>query len=212
VSPLLVAGYVLSITATVLAWAIVPKRPDHRPVALLLSLGLAADLVQRVLVSTVLDVPGPYQGGARVAFHLQEAAFVAWPFGVVAAVVAAFPRRRPWPVLPAWALAVLVLAAGYPAIRGDVLRKAYLAIHLGALAVALGVFLAWIRHRQAMGLTRGAVLAVLAVELFLLFGPYRGSVFTSWAVAQGAYVTLYAALSMAQGVSLWDQWKGSRSG
>jgi hypothetical protein len=211
VSPLLVAGYVFSITATVLAWAIVAQRPKHRPVALLLSLGLAADLAQRVLVSAVLNVPGPYAGGARLAFHVQEAAFIAWPFGIVAAVVAVYSKRRPWPVLPAWALAACVLAAGYPAIRGDVLRGAYLAIQLGALLVALGVFLAWIRHRLGMGLTRGAVLAILAVELFLLLGPYRGSVFTSWAVAQGAYTTLYAALVLAQGVSLWDRWKGSRS-
>jgi hypothetical protein len=92
-----------------------------------------------------------------------------------------------------------------------VLRRPYLAIDLGTLLVALGVFLAWIRHRSGMGLTRGAVLAILAVELFLLVGPYRGSVFATWAVAQGAYTTLYAALALAQGVSLWDLWKGSRS-
>jgi hypothetical protein len=95
VSPLLVAGDVSSVTATVLAWPIVAQRPEHRPVALLLSLGLAADLVQRVLVSAVLNVPGPYAGGERVAFHVQEAAFIAWTFGIVATVIAVYAKRRP---------------------------------------------------------------------------------------------------------------------
>jgi hypothetical protein len=102
VSPLLVAGYVFSITATVLAWAIVAQRPEHRPVALLLSLGLAADLAQRVLVSAVLNVPGPYAGGARLAFHVQEAAFIVGkslftfraqdPVGILRAAIREAPR------------------------------------------------------------------------------------------------------------------------
>lgn len=206
-----------SIVAAVLAWLVAKRRPEHRPVALLISLSLFADVVRRALELYVIvpartaSLGAPLTGWPRAAGHLDAALFVAWPASLAAVALLVFSRRRPWPVLAAWVLLVVVLVAGYPAIRGDVLRRAYLGAQLAALAVAVGAGVTWAWRREAFGLTRGAVALIVGVELLLLFGAWRGNVFTTWDIVQGSYTTLYAGIAVLQGVSLWASSKGSTS-
>src|SRR4051812_1163686 len=91
--------YALSLTATALAWGIARRHVEHRPIAMLLSLGLASDVGRRLLNIAVLSTPGPYAGTARVAYHIEQALYLAWLAGVTATSLRLFIPRRPlWPI------------------------------------------------------------------------------------------------------------------
>jgi hypothetical protein len=96
--------YVLSITATILAWSLAGRRGGHRSVAYLLTCGLVLDVARRALRTLVL-APGyatlsgaPSTAWLRVAFHAEEAMFIAGPAAMAAASLAVFLRKSPWPV------------------------------------------------------------------------------------------------------------------
>jgi hypothetical protein len=75
--------YLFSALATALAWAVVRSRPAHWPLAVLLTFGLASDIMRHTLKGYVL-VPGyaalggaPSTGWLRVAFNVDQAGFMA---------------------------------------------------------------------------------------------------------------------------------------
>lgn len=78
-------AFALSILACALAWALVRRRPEHRPVALLLTLGLFADIVRQALAVYAIGPArassggAPLTGWARAAGHLDAALFTAYP-------------------------------------------------------------------------------------------------------------------------------------
>ena len=87
---LLAFSYVLSVTATVLAWPVARRRPEHIPIAALLTYGLASDLTRRLLREHIL-APGyaalagaPATGWLRVALNIEQALFLGWPAGLAA--------------------------------------------------------------------------------------------------------------------------------
>lgn len=214
----LAVGYVFSALAALLAWRLAARRPDYRPVALLLTLGLGIDVARRALGLFVISPArvtfgtAPFVGFARAAGHVDSALFLAWPAGLAALAIFVFSRRRSWAVLAIYVVAVVVLVIAYPLTRGDVLRRAYLAAELAALLIAVGTFLMWAIRGEAVTVPHLATMMILSIDLATLLGPWRGNVFTSWPAAQVMYTTLYAALAILQGVSSWFLSRPSRSG
>ena len=193
-------------TAAMVAW----RREDHRPFALFLVAMVVCSAARWVLVTwwlvpfraSYLDTP--LAGPALVAAHVDAALWLAWPAGLAASAVAVFMRKRPWLVGAAWALASLAIAFAYPATRGDVLRRCYLAAELAALVVAAGSVGMWTRLHQSVTLPRACVLLVALFDFAtVVMGPWVGDPFRDWHKAQILYSMLYGSLILMQGGSLW---------
>lgn len=207
---LVLLTYALSAVATGLAWAVAWRRADHRPVALLLTLGLAADVLRRALYLYVL-LPGyqaagsgPLTGWYRVAGNLDAAAFLVWPAAIAGASVRVCLGRRPVLVVAAWAVASAALAACYPVARGASLARVFLVAELAALLVATEAIVTWVRRGHAPGVQHVSVALVVAAELCaVIAGPWKVDLFGAWSLAQLGYAALYVVLIVLQGGSGW---------
>jgi hypothetical protein len=203
--------YALSALATALAWVVARRRAEHRPIALLLTLGLASDAVRRLLFvyaigpGYVVAAGGPLTGAARGAFHVEQALFLAWPAAFTAAALAIFLKRRPWLVAGAWALMSGAVIVAYPTIRGASLQRVYLGVQAVSLAASCGFLLAWFRSAdRGVAVAHGCIALVLVTELVsLMIGPWRADLFTAWPIAQGSYAVVFLSLILMQGGALW---------
>jgi len=199
-----------------LAWVVVRRRPDHRPVAAVLTVGLVSDVARQALrVAVFLPARerlhgAPFTGWVRVAADVDNALFLAYPAAIVALMVVVFLRRRAWPVAVLWALAVAALAIAYPASRGAVLSRCYLAAELAAVAMTVGAAVTWFWRREAPTLTHGIALLIGASEAATLLPFYKG-LFNSWTLARASYVTLYAILIVLYGGVVCGSSSRSRS-
>lgn len=140
--------------------------------------------------------PAPYTGAARVAFHLEQAAFIAWPAIVCALAWSSLSRSRAWPVLASWSAAAAALVLLYPEVRGEPLGRVYRA--LTVLAV-LGGAAALLRVTRAPGRAGIVSLALLAGVAAELAGPYLARPFEWWP-AQLTYAIVFTGLSLTFGV------------
>ena len=207
---------VLSAITTALAWRLARERPDHRPVAALLTLGFAADLARQTLRIAVFlpardrFAGAPYAGWTRVAADVDNALVLAYPAAIVAVALWVFLRRRPWPVAVFWAVAVAALAVAYPVTRGAVLSRCYLGAELVAIAVTLGAAAMWLGRHEPPTLTHAVTLLIGASEAATLV-TFRKGLFTSWTLAQAGYVTLYVILIFLQGGAVCGSSSSSRS-
>jgi hypothetical protein len=207
------AVYLASIAAVVLAWAIARRRSEHRPAAILLSVGLASDVIRRALYFGALAPAylrfgqAPFEGWARVAGNLDQALFLLWPAALVALARVGFgrasARRSLAQVAAAWATAAAALVIAYPLTRGAVLARCYLAVEIAALLAVAVTIGAWVRERRSPELHHVAVALAATAELCTLGGPWRINLFGSWPLAQTVYFTLFVVLLVLQGGSLW---------
>jgi hypothetical protein len=199
----------LSVLATVLAWIVARHRPEHRPIAWLLGYGLATDAVRELIGARVLrparvELAGaPFAGWTRAAFHVESALFLGWMVGVAAMAVWVFGKRRPWGLLVAWALAVTVLALGYPTVRGELLGKTYLALELAALCTSIGCFISWFAGRERARPHHLIAGFIIIAELSTLAGPFRFGVFDAWDLSRSIFVALYLTLIPTHGFIAW---------
>jgi FtsH-binding integral membrane protein len=201
--------YWLAAFAAVLAVVLAYRRAEHRPVAVFLVSMVVLDVARLYLRSAFhLDVPGPYVGAQRVAFHGDEAGFLAWPAGLAALALAVFDgRRRPWPPALAWAVVWVALVALYPSdlVRGDGLRRVYLAAFLTGLAVVVVTLVRW-TSKKARPHSEHAVMFLLGAAECVRLMSFSGAIAPQW----GAWMppgngVLYAVIAAVQGVFLWVQ-------
>lgn len=207
----------LSAAVVTLAWWVAARRPDHRPVALFLTLSLASDLVRWALTSWVL-IPErarsggvPFTGWHLVVCHIDRSLVLALHAGLAALAMWVFLRRRPWAVAVAWALAVAALAVTYPITRGEVLQRCYLAAELATLGVVSGCYVMWWWRREKPNFSNVCALLLGSGEVAILIGPYSRNIFTSWDIAQAMYATIYVVLLILHGGILWRLEQPSKS-
>ena len=193
--------------AVVLAWILASRRPEHRPVALLLSIGLVVDAGRHVFDGAVLaplrdslGVATPWTGWARVAGFLADAVTLVWPAAILAAVLVVFAGRKPWPALAGWACVVAVLAVAHPiAGDGSQARALALAGHAHAIMASAGIVLAWYRRTtEPAGSARLALALIVSAEAISLLGAWRVGPFERWPIAQILYLALFGVLVLAQ--------------
>lgn len=168
---------------------------------------MIASLIRLVLLMVVLPVrplgSPPFTGAQRVFFHIDEALFLAPTAGFAAMAIVLCVERRVLALLPGLAsvLAIAYLATHYPEIRGDALRKVYLAAELAALAVSVASLAALWRRRVDWTPAHMCLLACTAVDGGTLFvGAWRWGFWSEWAATQAAFALLYAVLMIYQGV------------
>lgn len=210
----------MSLSATVLAWPVAKRRPDHYPLAALLTFGLVSDAFRQVLQWLVLApayaglAGAPASGVLRLWVSVDKALFLAWPAGLAAVALWTYLQRRPWFVALGYLVGMFgIVVFGYPAIRGDLLRKAYLAFDLACLTVAVGAILHWLVFRKDAPRTSHWIVALMvgAEVVGVVAGAWRYGIFTHWTLAQIAYCMLYAVLTIINGAVLWNQPKSSPS-
>lgn len=182
----------------------------HLPVALALGAGLVIDLVVGAHDKATgwglaqLLAHRPWGTTDLVLYHFSNALETAWPATVAAlawSVFAPSARRRALAlVLAAWALANVVLVAGYP-LGSATTQRVLLAAELAALvAGAAAAWRGWGGPRW--GITQASALGLLAAELVVVtLGPYRYSVYSRWDLAQVCYSLAFAALAIVQGIA-----------
>ncbi len=206
-------AYIFAILAAVLAVALARERAEHRPIAVFLVVAVVVDLARAYLRARfALDLPGPYEGARRIAFHVDEAGFLGWPAGLAALGLVVFARRPAWPPFVLWGLACAVLFALYPSdiVRGAGLQRVYLAAYLGGLAAALVTGLSWWNAKRNKPGPAHAVLLMLAIVDVARLVPFYGSVFDRWATyAPPTNAVLYAAVSAVEGGFLWQSSRSS---
>ena len=200
-------AYLLQLVAAVLAVTLARRRPEHRPVAWFLGAMTVIDWTRLVLarVADFDHAARPHVGAVRLAFHLDELGFLAWPAGLAALALVLFTSQRPRPAFVAWAVLGAALIILYPAeiVRGGGLQRVYLVAHLAALAVVGATLERWTAKRDDPGPERAVMLVLAAVDVVRLV-PYGGSIFASWAsLVQPANVALYGTLAAVQGGALW---------
>lgn len=199
------------VVATAMAWALASKRREHRPIAALLSLGLAAELAQRTLSVAVvgplrgaLGVDVPWTGWARAAGLLYDAVALTWPAALIAAALVVFARRRPWAAFLVWGSAVAVFAALHPIAGNGSQARAYTAVQVLSVAIAAAMGLEWASRRTTPATTAQLALAMIVIaELVSLFGAWRVGLFDGWPISQALYLVMFAIVALVQGRFLW---------
>lgn len=199
----------LQVGVAVAAILLARRRTDHRPFAIFFVGITIANLIRFLRHETFAPIrpigAPPYTGFARVAFHVDQAMFLAWPAAFAALALWLFAPRRILALLPglAWVVAVAYLATHYPEVRGEALRRFYFGAEVGALAVAGAALISlWWRH-GAITPAGACLLCCVAVDGGTLFaGAWHFGFWTEWALNQVAFVLLYSTLILYQGV-LW---------
>lgn len=204
---LLYLAIALQIGSAVAAVLLMRHRPDHRPFAAWSVGTTAATLVRAIRAAIVVRPFGspPYEGAQRVFFHVDQALFLASTAGLAALAIVLCVERRALALLPglAWIAAVAYLSTHYPAVRGDALRRFYLAADLVAFAVAIASIASLWWRRIPMTPARQCLFCGVAVQGGTLFvGAWRWGFWTQWSLNQAAFALLYAVLTAYQGV-LW---------
>ena len=179
------------------------RHKEYAPVAWLLGLGVVSDIVRPALSILVLGFgpPGglPYQGFERLCFHMEQAVFVAWPFGITALALHTLAGRRVWPIAVAYLVAVAGLALGYPTVRRELLQSVYLGVWLAALLVCLVAVYIWWRTEKPTSPPERAALMFFAIEFAAVLGSHAaGLIDKTWPISQGLYVGLYSVLAVLQ--------------
>jgi hypothetical protein len=208
---MMIAYLVMLAATTLLAWVVAERRPEHRPIALLLSAQLAAELALLALAVGVLaplraelGVSVPWTGWARVAGHLADALWLVGSALVVAAALVVFAGRKPWPAFAGWACAVAALVVVHP-IAGDGSQGPMLSAAQGlATVVSAGLFVAW-RRRATKPATPAqfCLTMIVANELISLLGAWWAGPFQRWSVTQFSAWLVLGVLVLLQGRSLW---------
>jgi hypothetical protein len=213
---ILLAARLALLSAAVAALLLARRRADHLPFAALLTWGAIVDGVRVALdgIFGLLRPLGspPFTGAARVAFHVDEAISLSTTAATVIVAILLFSQRRWMAALPgvAWIGAVAYLSALYPdpAVRGEGLRRVYLATELGAVMVAIGMIVRWTWRRLPPTPAHVALLGVVLVDaVALLFGAMRWGLWSRYGLDQIAVMMLYVTLTAYQVIS----WRFSAS-
>jgi hypothetical protein len=207
-----IAIYLALAAAVALAWILASRRPEHRPVALLLSVALVSEAAERAWDASViaplrdsLGVAVPWTGWARAAGLLADAITLVWPAAVVAAVLVVFAGRRPWAALAGWACVLVVFAVVHPFAGNGSQARALAVVDVLATLVSLGIVLAWYRRTtRPASSAQFALTLIVAAEGISLLGAWRVGLFERWPVSQVLYLALFGILVLAQGRFLWS--------
>lgn len=199
---------VLQVTSVTCAVVLARRNREYRPIAIFLSGVASADLLAWALTAWILPPPQepPLSGFARVAAHIDSALFLTWPACLAGTALSVFLKRRAWRVVASlWAVMVAALVLTYPATRGVVLQRWYLAAELAALMVTLGAIIQWAWHtRELPRVHHIALMLIFGVDVAsLIAGPWRSVIYETWPLAQFMSAVLYALLITLQGRMAW---------
>jgi len=237
---------VLLIALAILAWLRARRHPEHGAIAWLFTLEIPSVWVRRALRLGLFEprraalrahgidpASVPLTSLLRVARHLHDAMGQIWGWGLVLVTILALRRGRWWLALAGYSASMLVLILGYPELRYRPLAVALLVIQTVEVVAILAVVFAWIWRRtptippgrtEGLVVVLGAFHASLVVPMWMMaeqrsipVGSPTPNPFTSWYLAQGQFVALYAVAVLAHLVPnrwtpRWPWRSGTRGG
>jgi hypothetical protein len=212
------ALYAALVIATVLAWELALWRPEHQPIAYLLTVELASNVAQRAMHPVLLHWlatlgDATWTGWPRVVAHVSQALFMVWPAALAAIALVVFLGRKPWPVMACYAVVVAGLVALHPKARDGSLPRVYAAVQMVGLLVAVGSAAMWYlssrRTRRRANTAQAALMFILSVEVPSIAGAWRIGIFAHWHLAQIAYLIMFVLLILLQAVFLWRSLRSS---
>lgn len=176
-------AYLPFVMAVIFAWIVAVTRKDHRPLALLLSLGLAIDLTRHAIGHPTTPA----------SFIASEALYLLWSAAVVDALLhQSFGVFRGAMVVP-WLSVVGVVAYMAP-VSGHDLESLHRFLHVlgGLVCVASLLASNWRKVTSAVV----GLLLLGSTEILLVLGPYVTShAARSWEVACWIYGTAFSILT-----------------
>jgi len=176
-------AYLPFVMAVIFAWIVAVTRKDHRPIAVLLSLGLAIDLTRRAIGHPTTPA----------SFIASEALYLLWSAAVVDALLhQSFGVFRGAMVVP-WLSVVGVVAYMAP-VSGHDLESLHRFLHVlgGLVCVASLLASNWRKVTSAVV----GLLLLGSTEILLVLGPYVTShAARSWEVACWIYGTAFSILT-----------------
>lgn len=209
---MMVASILALASAIALAWILASKRPEHRPAAMLLSIGLFANVAQVFwevyVIAPLRDELGvnvPWTGWARLAGLASDAITLSWPAAIVGAILVAFAGRKPWAAFYAWAGVLAVLAVVHPIAGDGSQARALFTVDSGATVVAIGTIVGW--YRRTSGPANSAQMAlalIVSAELVSLLGAWHVGPFAEWPHSHMLNLAMFGVLILAQGRFLWN--------
>lgn len=193
--------FAAAMSAAALAW----RRADHRPLATFFGWLVWVEILRSVLnqhfrLIRPLGSP-PFTGSTLVASHVNHAIELSWSAGLAIVVLLAFQHRRWLAVLVilSWAGAVVYLVTHYPEIRGEALRKVYLAAELAALTIATASIITWTWRREPPTPARIGILCVCVADVVtFIAGAWRWGFWIHWDLNQAAFALTYATIAIYQ--------------
>jgi len=198
------------VMATALAWILSAKRSEHRPVAVLLSMGLVSELVDRAMDVTVLAPlraqlgVSQWSGWAYAAAVADNAIMLVWPAALLGAAIRVFADRKPWPAACAWAGTTALFAVAHPFAGNGSQIQALLAARVFALVTVMGLLISWYRRRKPTNSAHTTMTMIVLTEVLSLFGAWRMGPESTWLIAQALYLTMLGIVILVQGRFLWD--------
>jgi hypothetical protein len=214
---LLWAASLALLFAALSAGVLARRRADHRPFAALLVWVALTDILRAALAASfgLVRPPGlpPFTGASRVAFHVDEAIGLSGPTVLAIVAILLFSRRRWFALLPGlvWVGSVAYLATHYPEIRGEPLRRVYLAAELSGLVLAGASIIPWVWRKDAPTPARMCMIALCLVNGGLLFvGSLRFGFWHRQDLEQASLTLLYLTITAFQ-VYLWRSTSRSQS-
>ena len=211
---MMAAFFVLCVTSVILAWLLAQRRrcPEHRPIALLLSLGLVAAASCSALDTWILapfraqlGINAPWSGWARAACIAHNATWLTWQASLVAASLVVFANTRPFPALLGWLCFLAVDVVVHP-IAGDGSQARFLGgAQILAVGISVWLLIAWLRRITKPVTSAQFSLAMLvAMEATsALTGWWAGS-FARWDLSQLLGLLSLAFVIIVQGGYLWS--------
>ncbi len=189
------AAYALSATLAVLAVLLARREPDHRPFAAYAIWMPTTDWVRIGLRAIRASAPDPEAGIGRLTHHLGEALVLSWSFALLAVVLLAFTRLRPWPALVGWAVA-MVVCLDRGAVRFEVLEAVYRTVGVACMGLGL-LAVAWalvVRRDIEPKLHHLALMIALSGEVVAYLFPFVSNLFTDWSVVRAINIVLLVVL------------------
>lgn len=210
--------YALSAVNVVLAWLLTGREPEHRPLAVALTVGLVSDAAIKALRVLYLDaaigrlgLQSEWSGGPRLAGYVTDALSLAWPAAVAGATVVLFVERSALLALGGYAALVAALTVFHAVAGTEALARDLTFAELVCCLVALGCAVTWYtRSKKSATTAQACLMVVVAVEFMSLIGAWRVGLFANWHLTQLAYLAGFSVLILMQGGSLWIRRSSSR--
>lgn len=159
-----------AILASVLAWIITGRHKEHRPIAVLLSIGFLGQGFMLTWGHFViaplrgsLGLTQPWEGWPRAAAILYESVWHTWPCALIGACLVVLFQRSVWPVVLAWVGLSILTALNHPV--------PYLVVQAGSLLIAAVLLTVW--YRRSTGFQGTTPLALGIIILGSLVSPIR---------------------------------------